>query len=235
MPATMLPRFGSSRCNSSTATFDTAPISRRSSPISNRPTSSTPPSLLAQAFRYGLTAGRQPPDGYHADRILQIIRTTSFRRRQWLPGATWTRCSSSMRRRIRARILAPIPAIKYGLVRVSAEQPSWIPPDAGLVDHLFLLFGLVESLDPNFFADRVFPALTPGDYNADGAVERRRLRRIGDRSLARRPHWRPTATATAESMRPTTYSGERIDVAGVGAAADGCAGAGAQCPIGLVG
>ena len=56
------------------------------------------------------------------------------------------------------------------MVRVSAQQPSWIPTDAGLVDHMFLLFGLVESLDPNFFADRMFPGLMPGDYNADGAV-----------------------------------------------------------------
>jgi hypothetical protein len=55
-------------------------------------------------------------------------------------------------------------------VRTSADQPSWIPFDAGLVDHLFLLFGLVESLDPNFFASRVFPALSPGDFNADGIV-----------------------------------------------------------------
>ena len=63
------------------------------------------------------------------------------------------------------------PSYKYGLVRVSADQPNWIPFDAGLVDHLFLLFGLVESLDPNFFADRVFPGLAPGDYNADGVVD----------------------------------------------------------------
>jgi hypothetical protein len=57
------------------------------------------------------------------------------------------------------------------MVRKSAVQPGWIPPDAGLVDHLFLLFGLVESLEPNFFADRMFPALATGDYNADGTVD----------------------------------------------------------------
>jgi hypothetical protein len=39
------------------------------------------------------------------------------------------------------------------------------------VDHLFLLFGLVESLEPDFFADRMFPALAPGDFNADGNVD----------------------------------------------------------------
>jgi hypothetical protein len=63
------------------------------------------------------------------------------------------------------------PRYKYGLVRVSAEDSDWIPPDAGLVDHLFLLFGLVESLAPDFFADRVFAPLAPGDYNADGTVD----------------------------------------------------------------
>jgi hypothetical protein len=46
-----------------------------------------------------------------------------------------------------------------------------IPPDAGLVDHMFLLFGLVESLDPNFFTDYMIPGLAPGDYNADGVVD----------------------------------------------------------------
>jgi hypothetical protein len=69
-----------------------------------------------------------------------------------------------------AQIPTSSPSYQFGLVRVSAEQPSWVPPDAGLVDHLFLLFGLVESLHPDFFADRVFSALAPGDYNADGAV-----------------------------------------------------------------
>ena len=60
---------------------------------------------------------------------------------------------------------------RYGLVRESALQPIWIPTDAGLVDHLFLLFGLVESLDPTFFSVRMFPALSPGDFNADGVVD----------------------------------------------------------------
>jgi hypothetical protein len=63
------------------------------------------------------------------------------------------------------------PRYQYGMVRVSSAQPNWVPPDAGLVDHMFLLFGLVESLDADFFADRVFPALAAGDYNASGAVD----------------------------------------------------------------
>jgi hypothetical protein len=62
------------------------------------------------------------------------------------------------------------PRYRYGMVRVSAQQPGWIPSDAGLVDHMFLLFGLVESIDPNFFTDHMFPGLMPGDYNADGMV-----------------------------------------------------------------
>jgi hypothetical protein len=62
------------------------------------------------------------------------------------------------------------PRYRYGMVRVSAQQPGWIPTDAGLVDHMFLLFGLVESLYPNFFTERMMPALAPGDYNADGLV-----------------------------------------------------------------
>jgi hypothetical protein len=36
---------------------------------------------------------------------------------------------------------------------------------------LFLLFGLVESIDAGFFAERIFSALAAGDYNADGAVD----------------------------------------------------------------
>jgi hypothetical protein len=70
-----------------------------------------------------------------------------------------------------AQIPTSNPSYQFGLVRVSAEQPSWIPPDAALVDHLFLLFGLVESLHPDFFADRVFAPLSPGDYNANGTVD----------------------------------------------------------------
>jgi hypothetical protein len=62
------------------------------------------------------------------------------------------------------------PRYRYGMVRVSADDPGWIPGDAGLVDHLFLLFGLVESIDSTFFRNRMIPGLAPGDYNADGTV-----------------------------------------------------------------
>jgi hypothetical protein len=63
------------------------------------------------------------------------------------------------------------PRYKYGLVRESATQPNWVPNDAGLVDHLFLLFGLVESIDPDFFAARLFPAFIEGDFDYDGDVD----------------------------------------------------------------
>jgi hypothetical protein len=46
------------------------------------------------------------------------------------------------------------PRFRYGLTRVSSANPSWVPADAGLVDHLFLFFGLAESLDPLFFRQR---------------------------------------------------------------------------------
>ncbi|HVT28200.1 MAG TPA: hypothetical protein VHE81_09310, partial [Lacipirellulaceae bacterium] len=63
------------------------------------------------------------------------------------------------------------PRYRYGMVRVSTQQPSWIPNDAGLVDHMFLLFGLVESIDPDFFTTYMIPDLAQGDYNADGVVD----------------------------------------------------------------
>ncbi len=125
-----------------------------------------------QAFRYGLTAGLIP-DGYHADRISNGVAPHDEH-----PGnvfspeavAAWGDMDTLLQF-YNAQIPTSNPSYQFGLVRVSGQQPSWIPPDAGLVDHLFLLFGLVESLAPNFFAERVFPGLAPGDYNADGAVD----------------------------------------------------------------
>ena len=60
------------------------------------------------------------------------------------------------------------PRYRYGMVRVSAERPGWIPTDTALVDHMFLLFGLMESLHPTFFTDRMTPRLAPGNIIADG-------------------------------------------------------------------
>ena len=122
--------------------------------------------VLGEAFRYGLTAGLIP-NGYHADRIgdhpFDVFSPEAV--------AAWGDMDTLLDFYNAQVFPTDDPRFKYGLLRVSGEQPGWIPPDAGLVDHLFLLFGLVESLDPDFFADRVIPGLAPGDYNADGIVD----------------------------------------------------------------
>ena len=123
--------------------------------------------VLDEAVRYGLTAGLVPsPEVYHADRIGDHPHDV------FSPEAVaaWGDMDTLLQF-YDAQIPTSNPSYQFGLVRVSAEQPNWIPGDAGLVDHLFLLFGLVESLDPSFFTDRMFPALEPGDYNADGTVD----------------------------------------------------------------
>jgi hypothetical protein len=123
--------------------------------------------FLGEDSRYGLTAGLVPsPEVYHADRIFDHPHDV------FSPEAVaaWGDMDTLLEF-YNAQIPTSNPSYQFGLVRVSAEQPNWIPADAGLVDHLFLLFGLVESLDPNFFSDRMFPALEPGDYNADGNVD----------------------------------------------------------------
>lgn len=121
--------------------------------------------VLEEADLHGLTAGVSP-DGYHADRILDHPGTV------FSPEAVaaWGDLNTLLDF-YAEQPPASDPRYRYGLVRTSAEQPGWIPNDAGLVDHLFLLFGLVESLDPDFFADRVFAPLLDGDYNFDGVVD----------------------------------------------------------------
>jgi hypothetical protein len=120
---------------------------------------------LGEEFRYGLTAG-VIPNGYHADRIFDHPQNV------FSPEAVvaWGDLET-MLEFVAEQPPSSDPRYRYGLVRESALQPSWIPSDAGLVDHLFLLFGLVESLDPNFFRDRMLPALSAGDFNADGTVD----------------------------------------------------------------
>jgi hypothetical protein len=120
---------------------------------------------LGQTFRYGLTAGLIP-NGYHADAILNHPFNV------FSPEAVvaWGDLET-MLQFVAEQPPDSHPRYRYGLVRKSAQQPSWIPPDAGLVDHLFLLFGLVESLEPDFFRERMIPALAPGDYNADGIID----------------------------------------------------------------
>ncbi len=121
---------------------------------------------LGEEFRYGLTAGVSP-QGYNADSI------SNHPNNVFSPEAVAAWGDMDTLLQFYATQVAPStdPRYKYGMTLVSQTEPSWIPSDAGLVDHTFLLFGLVESLDPNFFANRMFPALTPGDYNADGTVD----------------------------------------------------------------
>jgi hypothetical protein len=123
--------------------------------------------FLGEDFRYGLTAGLVPtPEVYHADRIFDHPHDV------FSPEAVaaWGDMETLLQF-YNQQIPTSNPAYQFGMVRVSAEQPNWKPPDAGLVDHLFLLFGLVESLDANFFADRMFAPIAAGDYNVDGIVD----------------------------------------------------------------
>jgi hypothetical protein len=150
---------------------------------------------LGEAFRYGLTAGVNP-NGYHADRIFNHPNTV------FSPEAVaaWGDIDAFLRF-YAEQVPTSNAHNRYGLVRESAVQPTWIPPDAGLVDHLFLLFGLVESIDATFFVDRMFPALTAGDYNADGTVD-----------PADYEHWR--STFGSQSRLAADGSGDgRIDAA----------------------
>jgi hypothetical protein len=121
-------------------------------------------SSLGESYRYGLTAG-VIPGGYHADRIGDHPSTV------FSPEAVaaWGDMNTLLNFHAQQNP-ASNPRYRYGMVRVSADDPGWIPGDAGLVDHLFLLFGLVESIDSTFFRNRMIPGLAPGDYNADGAV-----------------------------------------------------------------
>ncbi|MDZ4657996.1 MAG: PEP-CTERM sorting domain-containing protein [Bythopirellula sp.] len=122
---------------------------------------------LGQAFRYGLTAGVSP-QGYSADEIGNHPNNV------FSPEAVaaWGDMDTFLEF-YNSQFPTTDPRYKYGLVRESATQPTWVPNDAGLVDHLFLLFGLVESIDPDFFADRVFPGLRAGDFDYDGDVDGR--------------------------------------------------------------
>lgn len=123
--------------------------------------------ILQEDYRYGLTAGVSP-QGYHADRIGDHPNNV------FSPEAVaaWGDMDTLLEF-YNGQFPTSDPRYKYGLVRESATQPNWVPNDAGLVDHMFLLFGLVESIDPNFFADRVFSAYIPGDFDHNGEVDGR--------------------------------------------------------------
>ncbi len=116
---------------------------------------------LGQSYRYGLTAGVDPT-GYFADRI----NNHHF---VYAPEAVaaWGDLSTLLEFH-QDQPPDSDPRYRYGLVRVSSQQPGWIPFDAGLVDHLFLMFGLVESIDPLFFKQRQFGQT---DDDADGIAD----------------------------------------------------------------
>ncbi len=121
--------------------------------------------VLGETSRYGITAGVSP-QGYHADAIQNHPNNV------FSPEAVaaWGDMDAFLEF-YNSQLPTTDPRYKYGLVRESATQPTWVPNDAGLVDHLFLLFGLVESLDANFFADRVIPEFIFGDFQHDGDVD----------------------------------------------------------------
>lgn len=147
--------------------------------------------VLNEVFRYGLTAGVSP-DGYAADRLFnhpdEVFSPEAV--------AAWGDIETLLDFAANQPPTSD-PRYRYGLVRESDDEPSWIPNDAGLVDHLFLLFGLVESLDADFFADRVFPALQDGDFNFDGLVN------AADYSV-----WRDTVGTTGDLSADADLDGD---------------------------
>lgn len=116
---------------------------------------------LNQTRRYGLTAGVDP-SGYFADRI-------NNHHAVYAPEAVvaWGDWSGGLEF-CEEQPPASDPRFRYGLTRVSSQQPSWVPYDAGLVDHAFLLLGLIEGVDPLFFLRRLpFQPDDDGDGIAD--------------------------------------------------------------------
>jgi hypothetical protein len=109
--------------------------------------------FLGESDRYGFTAGVSP-NGYQADAIFNHPDTVLSPE----AAVAWGDLDALVAFHD-TQIKKDDPRYRYGLVRVSLEQPTWMPYDTGMVDHLFLLFGLVESMHPTFFAERVFPAL----------------------------------------------------------------------------
>lgn len=102
---------------------------------------------LSQPYRYGLTAGVSPT-GYTADGIFHHVNVFSPEAvAAWGDLATIHEFLQDQPPTSDARF-------RYGLTRVSSTQPTWVPYDAGLVDHLFLLYGLIEAQDPLFFKRR---------------------------------------------------------------------------------
>lgn len=187
--------------------------------------------VLQEPFRYGLTAGVSP-DGYQADRLFdhpgEVFSPEAV--------AAWGDIETLLEFAAEQPPTSD-PRYRYGLVRVSDEQPNWVPNDAGLVDHLFLLFGLIESLDADFFADRVFAPLLEGDFNFDGRVNAADYTvwrdtqagsgdlaadanldgqvTIDDLSLWRDFYGSPAASASAVSSVPEPLTAHSLIVAGL--------------------
>ena len=110
---------------------------------------------LNQNYRYGLTAGVNP-SGYGADRINNHVNVVS-------PEAVggWGDLEALLEF-VQDQPPGGDPRSRYGLTRVSSINANWWPSDAGLVDHLFLMFGLVEARSPLFFKQRqAFQSVTP--------------------------------------------------------------------------
>ncbi len=128
---------------------------------------------LNEEFRYGLTAGPSP-QGYHDDRIGDHPNNV------FSPEAVaaWGDMDTFLQF-YAGQFPTSDPRYRYGALRESATLPDWVPFDVGLVDHLFLLFGLVESIDPDFFDDRVIPAWREfgADFDGDGDVDQEDLSR----------------------------------------------------------
>lgn len=102
---------------------------------------------LVQPYRYGLTAGVSPA-GYTVDRILAHQNVFS-------PEAVGGFGDiDTLMEFLQDQPPASNPRYRYGLLRSSSAQPTWTPPDGALVDHLFLMFGIAESIDPLFFKRR---------------------------------------------------------------------------------
>ncbi|MFO0839192.1 MAG: hypothetical protein U1D55_11795 [Phycisphaerae bacterium] len=102
---------------------------------------------LAQTYRYGLTAGVSP-SGYVVDHIYVISNVYS-------PEAVagFGDIPSTLEF-IQDRPPSSDVRYRYGLTRVSSTSSTWIPSDAALVDHMFLMYGLMESIEPLFFKQR---------------------------------------------------------------------------------
>jgi hypothetical protein len=115
---------------------------------------------LKQAYRYGLTAGVSP-SGYTVDRIYNHHNVFSPE-----AVAAWGDLDAMLKF---AEDQPPESdeRFRYGLTRVSSKDADWVPYDAGLVDHTFLMYGLVESLEPLFFRQR-HPFQTDDDGDGIG-------------------------------------------------------------------